>query len=176
VTHNRSRKGSCFCAHAVEVHLICPYLDATRWAPPEPEKPTWLDGVIGVQAADILSAVGTAVRNVVGNVAASIARDRSGSRLSDRCATRRRAERFVRGQRSDVPYPGQRYEANLPTGVFAPVSAPLRNLAATDEFFRCALPGCCGHQDVAHSCQLIDVYCVDPQGPALAPGTAPARR
>jgi hypothetical protein len=108
--------------------------------------PSWLDRVIGVQAANMLSGVGTGIQNVLGNLGAMAARPATtagagygrdairdvaamGSTLGDAFAAYGRT--FKTGQRA-----GQRYETSLPSGVFAPLSVPLRNLAATDEFFR----------------------------------------
>jgi hypothetical protein len=130
-----------------------------KWAPKVPEKPTWTDQVIGVQSANMLSGVGTAVQNVLGNLGATLARPAitaaagypmdavrdvaaMGAAPSDSFAGYGRT--FRTGVRT-----GAKYEANLPSGVLAPLSVPLRNLAATDEFFRVQAPprrkphGCC---------------------------------
>jgi len=111
-----------------------------------PPRVTLLDRFIGYTAADMLSGIGTAIQNTLGNFGAMVARPAftaaaghplealrdvaaMGAELSDAFAAYGRT--FQTGERA-----AGHYQAPILTGPLAPLSIPMRNLAATDEFFR----------------------------------------
>jgi hypothetical protein len=115
-------------------------LDAARKAP------DWLDRVVSFTTANMLSGVGTAVQNTLGNLGSTVARPiytAAGGHPID-------AMRDVTAMAASISdafaaygqtlrtgaQAGSKYETNLPGGLLAPLSVPLRNLAATDAFFR----------------------------------------
>lgn len=107
--------------------------------------PGKVDRIIGYTAANMLSGVGTAVQNTLGNAGQTVARPlftAAGGHPSDAArdvmtmahtmsdAFAAYGRTFTTGQRT-----GQHYQATVGS-LKNPLSYPLRNLGATDEFFR----------------------------------------
>lgn len=119
-----------------------------KWAPPEAAKATKTETYVAVTTANMLSGIGTAVQNTIGGIAQNAWRPLVAIASGDVTDAARDVAAMMAGMGEHFSRYGrtfktgerfeQRYQSTLPGGIAAPLSVPLRNLAATDEFMRSA--------------------------------------
>jgi len=117
-----------------------------KWAPKATEKVSRTAQYVAITSPNMLSGIGTAVQNTMGGIIQNAwrpletlaagyptdaARDVAAMTAGLGEAFSRYGRTFKTGERIE-----QRYQTTLPSGIAAPLSVPLRNHAATDEFMR----------------------------------------